>query len=122
MRDTIAYTQQRHAFGASLIENQAIHFRLAELLTEIEALRALCYDATEHYIAGDDITLLASMAKEMLTDSDPLVQNIREKGLLQPIIVAPTGTGRYRIVAGHKRFLACQTLGWPVITISSAAL
>ena len=63
VRETIAYTQQRHAFGAPLIENQAIHFRLAELLTEIEALRALCYDATEQYIAGDDITLLASMAK-----------------------------------------------------------
>ncbi len=63
VRDTIAYTQQRHAFGAPLIENQAIHFRLAELLTEIESLRALCYDATEHYIAGDDITLIASMAK-----------------------------------------------------------
>lgn len=63
VRDTIAYTQQRHAFGAPLIENQVIHFRLAELLTEIEALRALCYDATERYIAGDDITLLASMAK-----------------------------------------------------------
>lgn len=63
VRDTITYTQQRHAFGAPLIENQVIHFRLAELLTEIEALRALCYDATERYISGDDITLLASMAK-----------------------------------------------------------
>lgn len=63
VRDTIAYTQQRRAFGAPLIANQAVHFRLAELLTEIEALRALCYDATERYVAGDDITRLASMAK-----------------------------------------------------------
>jgi citronellyl-CoA dehydrogenase len=63
VRQTIAYTQQRRAFGAALIENQAIHFRLAELLTEIEALRALCYDATEAYVAGEDITRLASMAK-----------------------------------------------------------
>ncbi len=63
VRDTIAYTQQRRAFGAALIENQAIQFRLAELLTEIEALRALCYDATEGMVAGDDITRLAAMAK-----------------------------------------------------------
>ena len=63
VRDTIAYTQQRRAFGAALIEQQAIHFRLAESLTEIEALRALCYDATERFVAGEDITRLASMAK-----------------------------------------------------------
>lgn len=63
VRQTIEYTQQRRAFGSALIENQAVHFRLAELLTEIEALRALCYEATERYVAGDDITLLASMAK-----------------------------------------------------------
>ena len=63
VRETIAYTQQRRAFGSALIENQAIHFRLAELLTEVEALRALCYDATERFVAGDDITRLASMAK-----------------------------------------------------------
>ena len=63
VRQTITYTQQRRAFGAALIEQQVIHFRLAELLTEIEALRAICYDATERYVAGDDITRLASMAK-----------------------------------------------------------
>ena len=63
VRETIAYTQQRRAFGVALIEQQAIHFRLAELLTEIQALRALCYDATERFVAGEDITRLASMAK-----------------------------------------------------------
>ena len=40
-----------------------IHFRLAELQTEIEALRALTYQACEDYIAGKDVTRLASMAK-----------------------------------------------------------
>lgn len=63
VRQTVAYTQQRRAFGSTLIEQQAIHFRLAELLTEIAALKALCYEAVERYVAGDDITLLASMAK-----------------------------------------------------------
>jgi citronellyl-CoA dehydrogenase len=63
VRETITYTRQRRAFGSALIEQQAIHFRLAELLTEIEALRALCYEATERFVAGEDITRLASMAK-----------------------------------------------------------
>ena len=63
VRQTIAYTQGRRAFGAPLIEQQVIHFRLAELLADVEALRALCYEATERYVAGEDITRLASMAK-----------------------------------------------------------
>ena len=40
-----------------------IHFRLAELQTEVEALRALTYQSVEGYINGQDVTKLASMAK-----------------------------------------------------------
>ena len=61
--DTIAYTREREAFGKRLIDNQVIHFRLAELRTEVEALRALTYRAVEMYVGGRDVTRLASMAK-----------------------------------------------------------
>lgn len=61
--ETIDYTRQRQAFGGPLIDNQYVHFRLAELRTEVEALKALVYQATEAYIAGKDVTMLASMAK-----------------------------------------------------------
>ena len=60
---TIDYTRQRQAFGKSILENQVVHFRLAELRTEVEALRALTYRAVEMYIGGKDVTKLASMAK-----------------------------------------------------------
>ena len=60
---TIDYCKQRHTFGQPLIDNQVIHFRMAELQTEIEALRALVYQATEQYVKGRDVTRLASMAK-----------------------------------------------------------
>ncbi len=60
---TIDYTRQRQAFGRPLLDNQVIHFRLAELRTEVEALRALTYRAVEAYISGKDVTRLASMAK-----------------------------------------------------------
>ena len=60
---TIDYSQQRKAFGQSGIENQYVHFRLAELKTEVESLRALTYHACSEYIAGRDATMLASMAK-----------------------------------------------------------
>ncbi|MEH6348191.1 MAG: acyl-CoA dehydrogenase family protein [Bermanella sp.] len=61
--ETINYCKDRHAFGQPLIYNQAIHFKLAELQTEIEALRSLIYRATSQYIKGQDVTKLASMAK-----------------------------------------------------------
>ena len=57
------YLRQRIAFGKPLLENQYIQFKLAELQTELEALRALVYLATEKYIAGDSVLNLASMAK-----------------------------------------------------------
>jgi citronellyl-CoA dehydrogenase len=61
--DTIEYTGQRQAFGQSVLDNQYVHFRLAELRTEAEALKALVYQATEEYVAGRDATMLASMCK-----------------------------------------------------------
>jgi citronellyl-CoA dehydrogenase len=63
VRDTIEYTRGRMIFGRPVLDNQVVHFTLAELQTEIEALRALVYRATERYVAGQDVTRLASMAK-----------------------------------------------------------
>jgi len=60
---TIEYTRERKAFGKSVLDNQVVHFTLAELKTEVECLRALTYMATEHYIQGKDATEWASMAK-----------------------------------------------------------
>ncbi|MBA3455787.1 MAG: acyl-CoA/acyl-ACP dehydrogenase, partial [Deltaproteobacteria bacterium] len=60
---TIAYCKERETFGQPLINNQSIHFRLAELKTEVEALRSLVYRAVEDYVGGADVTMMASMAK-----------------------------------------------------------
>ena len=60
---TIEYARERQAFGRSILDNQVVHFRLAELQSEVEALRALTYDAVEGYINGEDVTMKASMAK-----------------------------------------------------------
>jgi citronellyl-CoA dehydrogenase len=60
---TIEYCKERHTFGTPLINNQVIHFRLAELRTEVELLRSLTYRAVEEYVQGKDVTKMASMAK-----------------------------------------------------------
>jgi citronellyl-CoA dehydrogenase len=60
---TIEYTRERKIFGKSILDNQVVHFRMAELMTEVEALRSLTYRACEDYLAGKDVTMLASMGK-----------------------------------------------------------
>ncbi len=40
-----------------------------------------------------------------------LAGSIREKGLLQPILIRPAGEGRYEIVAGERRWRAAQMAG-----------
>ena len=63
IRMTIDYTRGRQAFGRPLIDNQWIHFKLAELLAEVEALRQLNYHCVRLLIAGEDLTKEVSMAK-----------------------------------------------------------
>jgi citronellyl-CoA dehydrogenase len=63
IEQTADYTRQRTIFGAPVLDNQVVQFRLAELKTEIELLRSLVYRAVEEHVAGKDVTLLASMAK-----------------------------------------------------------
>ena len=60
---TADYARERKAFGQAILDNQVVHFRLAELKTEVEALRGLTYMALEQYLAGNDVTEWASMAK-----------------------------------------------------------
>lgn len=48
-------------------------------------------------------------------DIQELMENIRRYGLLQPIILTTTHTGRYAVIAGQQRFEACRRLGWKAI-------
>ena len=63
IQDTIDYTRERKTFGQPVLNNQVVHFKLAELQTEVEALRALTWKACQQHIDGEDATKLASMAK-----------------------------------------------------------
>ena len=60
---TVEWAQDRKLFGATLADQQWVQFKLAEMKTEVESLRALTYRACELYVQGQDVTELASMAK-----------------------------------------------------------
>ncbi|KAK3734818.1 hypothetical protein QZH41_009689 [Actinostola sp. cb2023] len=61
--ETAEYCRNRSAFGKSILDNQYVHFRLAELQTEVELLRALVYRTTYLHMRGIDANLYASMVK-----------------------------------------------------------
>ena len=63
IRETIEWARERKMFGATLLDQQYVQFKLVELQTEVEALRALTWRAGERYIAGDDVLQWASMVK-----------------------------------------------------------
>jgi alkylation response protein AidB-like acyl-CoA dehydrogenase len=59
----IKYAQERHSFGRSLAEHQAIQWKLADMATEIEAARLLVYQSA--WLKGQAVrfTKQAAMAK-----------------------------------------------------------
>jgi ParB family chromosome partitioning protein len=44
-------------------------------------------------------------------DMDLLVDSIKAKGIIEPLIVRPDGSGEYEIISGHRRYHACRKLG-----------
>lgn len=60
---TIEYARDRQIFGQSVLDNQYVHYQLAEMQAEVELLRSLSYDAVERMVQGEDVTKLATIAK-----------------------------------------------------------
>lgn len=46
---------------------------------------------------------------------DDLANSIKEKGLLNPVTVMKRKDSSFELIAGQRRFLACQKLGWTTI-------
>ncbi len=63
---TIDYTGTRKVFGKALLDNQVVYHKLSAMQADIEAARALLYRATDTYMAGENVTKLASMAKYLV--------------------------------------------------------
>ena len=57
------YSKQRTQFGKPISDFQAIQFMLADMATEIDAARLLCYRAATVKDAGERVTKYSAMAK-----------------------------------------------------------
>ena len=87
-------------------------------------LAALIGDDTSEESLVQDVRSLRHMPIDLLKASpnnprkhfadselEDLARSIRDKGLLQPIVVRPLATGEYEIVAGERRWRAAQRAG-----------
>jgi citronellyl-CoA dehydrogenase len=61
--DAVEYLKGRIVFGKPLIKKQVLRHRIAKWLTEIECLQQLAYHIVRMKTAGQDATLMISMAK-----------------------------------------------------------
>lgn len=59
----LRYSQERETFGKKIVEHQAVAFTLAEMATELEVARQMCYHAAELKQSGVRCVKEASMAK-----------------------------------------------------------
>ncbi|MEX2595015.1 MAG: acyl-CoA dehydrogenase [Anditalea sp.] len=59
----LAYSKERKTFGKPICQHQAIQFKLADMATDIEAARMLCFRAAWLKDQGRDYTAASAMAK-----------------------------------------------------------
>lgn len=57
------YSKERRAFGKPISQHQAIQFKLADMATQIDAARLLCFQAASLKDQGRDFTKQAAIAK-----------------------------------------------------------
>lgn len=65
----VNYSKQRKAFGKEISQHQAIQFKLADMATEIEAARLLCFKAAWLKDRHEDYTMAGAMAKVFASET-----------------------------------------------------
>jgi len=78
LEDSLAYAQERVQFGQPIGMFQAIRFKLADMATQVEAARALMYQAAHDCDAGEPIEIEAAMAKLFATE---MAERVTSEGL-----------------------------------------
>lgn len=86
----------------------------------VDALTTRFEESVGRRVAVSSIVANPLNPRMEMGEIDDLVESIRERGILQPLLVTPLEDGRYQLVAGERRFRAAQKAGLkeiPVIEI-----
>jgi acyl-CoA dehydrogenase len=68
LAQTLAYVQERKAFGQAIAEFQTTRHKLAEIATQVKVARCFVDRCIEQRVAGTLDAVMASMAKQWTTD------------------------------------------------------
>lgn len=68
-RESVAYARERRAFGKTLMGQQVIRHKLADMATRIAAARALASEVLVRVLRGEMVAGLAAMAKNTASDA-----------------------------------------------------
>ncbi len=99
----LAYAQERRSFGKTIIEHQAVAFRLADMATQLEAARQLVLHAAALRSQGMPCLKEASMAKLFATEAAERICSDAIQTMGGAGYMAEAGVERiYRAVRGSK--------------------
>ncbi len=77
----------------------------------VEALSTRFGASLGRWIALEEIETNPDQPRTNVGDLKELAKSIEAKGVLEPLLVRPMGDGRYRIIAGERRFRAAMEAG-----------
>ncbi len=77
----------------------------------VEALSERFGASLGRWIAVDEIETNPNQPRSNVGDLTELTKSIESKGVLEPLLVRPLDDGRYRIIAGERRFRASLEAG-----------
>lgn len=77
----------------------------------VESLAERFGESLGRYIQIEDIETNPEQPRTNVGDLSELKQSIEAKGVLEPLLVRPVAGGRYRIIAGERRFRAAMEAG-----------
>lgn len=77
----------------------------------VESLAERFGESLGRYIQIEDIETNPDQPRTNVGDLSELKESIAAKGVLEPLLVRPVAGGRYRIIAGERRFRAAMEAG-----------
>jgi acyl-CoA dehydrogenase len=66
---TAAYCRERSTFGAPLVTRQVVQHKLVEMRRQVEVARAYTHSVVERYLAGEEVTAEACLAKQTAVEA-----------------------------------------------------
>ncbi|MCP4223981.1 MAG: acyl-CoA dehydrogenase [Actinomycetia bacterium] len=78
VEDSIAYAQERVQFGQPISDFQAIRFKLATMIAEVETCRAMMYQVANEYDAGTRPDTQAAMIKYLASE---MAERVTSEGI-----------------------------------------